>query len=416
VRAPRPRLLLAVVAVLVVVVAGVALVWRDQVSDVYGYLFPAGIVDGATSRTSPAAGVSDAGPPLPELGTASGATGEDPPALALRALVDLDGPSALVDPPGPGPVLVATLDGRVHAADLDDGTSEVVLDLSGQVSTGGERGLLGLALSPDSERLYLNHTNLDGDTEVVSLPFRDGRPEGGADDVVRHLRIGQPYRNHNGGHLVFGPDGALWIGTGDGGSANDPAGVAQDPDLVLGKMLRVVPDPTGGVLAPATNPEWGDRPEVWGIGLRNPWRYSFDRETNRLWIADVGQDAVEEVNVVDPAADRVNLGWARLEGSRPFAGEPGPDLTDPVVEYGHDDGCSVTGGYVYRGSSIPELSGWYLFGDFCGGWIRAVPADEPETEPRQLAGDLGPVVAFAELEDGELVLLGTTGVSAIVQE
>lgn len=399
---------------LVVVVAGAALVWRDQIGDVYGYLFPDGIVDQATSRTSRPAPAVEPGPALPEARAASGATGGDPPALVLRRLVDLGGPSALVDPPGPGPVLVATLDGRVHLVDLEEGTSEVVLDLSAQVSTGGERGLLGLALSPDGDRLYLNHTNADGDTEVVSLPLREGRPQGTADDVVPHLLIGQPYRNHNGGHLAFGPDGALWIGTGDGGSANDPAGVAQDPDLVLGKMLRVVPDPAGGVRAPATNPAWGERPEVWGIGLRNPWRYSFDRETNLLWIADVGQDAVEEVNVVDPGADGVNLGWARLEGSRPFAGEPGPDLTDPVVEYGHDDGCSVTGGHVYRGSSIQELYGWYLFGDFCGGWIRAVPADDPTVEPRQLAGDLGPVVSFAELEDGELVLLGADGISAIV--
>ena len=409
----RPRRVVFV-GIAVFVLAGAALVFRGQIRDVYGYLFPDSIIDDALARTSDAAPTTDGGPPLPEV-SRSGDTAGDRPALTLRSLVRLDGPSALVDPPGAGPVLVTTLVGQVHEVDLATGATDVVLDISALVSTGGERGLLGMALAPDADRLYLNFTNIDGDTEIVSLPFDGRRPQGTSDDLVRHLLIGQPYRNHNGGHLVFGPDGALWIGVGDGGSANDPVGMAQDVDVLLGKMLRVVPNPEGGVHAPTTNPEWGRRREVWAIGLRNPWRYSFDRETNRLWVADVGQNAIEEITVVDPSS-KVNFGWDRLEGTRPFDGKAGPDLTDPVIEYTHDDGCSVTGGYVYRGTANASLRGWYFFGDYCGGWIRAVPADDPRVEPRQLASDLGPVVSFAELEDGELLMLGADEISALVSE
>ena len=412
----RPLRIGLLVAVAALVALGVA--FRQQIGDVYGYVFPDGIVDDADDRTS--APAPTAGDTATSSTTEAPSTTADPPretgtdpAVALEPVVELPGPSAAVDPAGAGPVLVSTLDGRLHAVDLDAGTSEVVLDLSDRVSTGGERGLLGLALDPDGDRLYLNYTNTAGDTEVRSLAMDGDRPAGSIDDSVLHLEIGQPYRNHNGGNLAFGPDGALWIGVGDGGSANDPAGVAQDPDVLLGKMLRVVPDPAGGVTAPASNPQWGERPEVWAIGLRNPWRYSFDRVTGQLWVADVGQSAREEVTVVDPGADRVNFGWNRLEGTRPLAGEGGPDLTDPQLEYTHDEGCSITGGYVYRGERVPSLYGWYLFGDFCGGWIRAVPAEDPGADPVELVSGFGPVLSFAELEDGELLVLGQAGVQRI---
>jgi glucose/arabinose dehydrogenase len=207
---------------------------------------------------------------------------------------------------------------------------------------------------------------------------------------------------------VFGPDGALWIATGDGGGAGDRGEVAQDDGSVLGKMLRVVPDPAGGVTAPRSDAGW-ERPEIWGIGLRNPWRWSFDRETNRLWIADVGQNTIEEVSVADPDRRRPNFGWDLLEGDNRYEGEARPGLIDPPVTYGRDLGCSVTGGYVYRGDDLPGLYGWYLFGDYCGGWIRAVPADDPEREPVELAADLGGVISFGELDDGELVVLTTEG-------
>ncbi len=408
------------VRIAIVVVVGAlavgALAFRQQIGDVYGYVFPDGIVDDAADRTSePAPTTATVPSPTtqPDSPTSTApATGVDP-SISLRLIAELPGPSAVVDPDGPGPVIVSTLDGRVHAVDLETGATEVVLDLGDRVTSGGEQGLLGLALDPQGDRLYLNYTNGSGDTEVRSVAMLDGRPDGDPDAAVLHLEIGQPYRNHNGGNLVFGPDGALWIGVGDGGSANDPAGVAQDPDVLLGKMLRVVPDPAGGVTAPDSNPSWGARPEVWAIGLRNPWRYSFDRATGLLWIADVGQNAIEEVTAVDPAADRVNLGWNRLEGSRPLAGEDGPELTGPTFEYTHEEGCSITGGHVYRGSAVESLQGWYLFGDFCGGWIRAVPADDPASDPVELVAGVGAVLSFAELQDGELLVLGQDGVSAV---
>ncbi len=410
----------AVLALVLVVVAGLVVANRGTIGDIYGYFFPDGIVDDATERTSDPAPPTDAEVPPPTTTTAGGPaptsttpTGQDP-AIRLEPVAAVSAPSAVADPAGPGPVLVSTLTGQVLAVDLDTGASEVVLDLSDRVSTGGERGLLGLALAPDGARLYLDYTNTSGDTEIRSLAMADGHPAGVIEDSVLHLEVGQPYRNHNAGHLAFGPDGALWIGLGDGGSAGDPGNVAQDVDLILGKMLRVVPDPSGGVTAPASNPDWGGRPEIWGIGLRNPWRYSFDRATNLLWVADVGQNEVEEVTVVDPTADRVNFGWDLLEGTRPFEGEPSPDLTDPVVEYTHAEGCSITGGYVYRGEAIPSLHGWYLYGDYCGSWIRAVPADDPTTAPVELVADAGGAISFAELEDGELLLLTQDGIAAIV--
>ena len=198
------------------------------------------------------------------------------------------------------------------------------------------------------------------------------------------------------------------------GDAGDPNEVAQDPASLLGKMLRVEPDPVGGIHAPASNPGWGGRPEVWGIGLRNPWRYSFDRETGLLWVADVGQATAEEVSVVAVDEDSPNFGWDDVEGDQAFEGERSAAFIDPVLVYRHAEGCSITGGHVYRGSSVPSLEGWYVYGDFCGGWIRAVPASTPGAEPTELIADAGPALSFAELEDGELLFLSPTGVSRIV--
>jgi glucose/arabinose dehydrogenase len=399
-------------------VVGLAVVtsplWWSKLVFVVKLVFPGPAYEAAADRTSDAADAgADLALPVPTAGPPS-AVGA--PSIALEAIAGFDGPSAVVDPPGPGPVLVTTLDGRVHSLDLVTGASEEVLDLTDEVSAGGERGLLGAAIDPEGERLYLDYTDGRGDTDIRSWPLEDGRPVGGPDDGVLHLEIGQPFENHNGGHLAFGPDGALWIGTGDGGGAGDRGRVAQDPDSLLGKVLRVVPDPDGGMLAPSTNPDWGGRPEVWAIGLRNPWRYSFDRATGLLWIADVGQTTIEEVSVVDPDADLPNLGWSVVEGDNRYHGEAEPGFTAPVVTYEHDDGCSIAGGYVYRGTEVPSLAGWYLFADYCGGWIRAVPADDPQREPVELLADLGPVIGFAELEDGELLVLGVEGISEVVAD
>ena len=222
--------------------------------------------------------------------------------------------------------------------------------------------------------------------------------------------------NHNGGQLAFGPDGFLYLGLGDGGSGGDPHGHGQNPDVMLGKILRLDIDANAEPYGiPAGNPfaDGGGAPEAFLIGLRNPWRFSFDRETGLLWIGDVGQETAEEIDRIDPAAEAgANLGWNVMEASRCFA-EPDcatDGLTLPVVEYGHDLGCSVTGGYVYRGAAIGGLDGWYLFSDICSGTIFAAPADaDGSVEPRTLLDTELAVSSFGEGPDGELYVADLSG-------
>lgn len=395
---------------LLVALLGAVWVRWDDVIFVAKLAVPGPAYSAANDRTSePAAEGADV--ELPRTVDAERPTGTDP-GLTLGPGIPLPGASALAAASGSGPVLVTTLDGRVHSVDLDAGTTDVVLDISDRITTGGERGLLGIAIDPEGERMYLDFTDAGGDTEIRSWELdAHGLPVN--EDDVLHLEIGKPCANHNGGNLVFGPDGALWIGTGDGGGAGDRGEVAQDDGYVLGKMLRVVPDPDGGVLAPPSNPDW-ERPEIWGVGLRNPWRYSFDRATGRLWVADVGQHTIEEVTVIDGDAEQPNFGWDTVEGANDYEGEPDDSFTPPVVPYDHDDGCSITGGYVYRGDANRGLYGWYLFADYCTGFIRGVPADDPTSEATELATDVGSVVSFGELDDGELVLLTGAGIQRIL--
>jgi glucose/arabinose dehydrogenase len=406
---PRTRRSKVIASVLVVAVLLAAWINRDALTFAAKLAVPGPAYSQAADRTSvPAPSGPDLSLPAPRR--ADQPTGDDPD-LSLGAPIALPGASALADAAGPGPVLVTTLDGRVHSVDLDARQTDVVLDISDDVSTGGERGLLGIAIDPEGERMYLDYTDPRGDTEIRSWVLgSDGLPKPG--EGLLHLEIGQPFENHNGGNLVFGPDGALWIGTGDGGGAGDRGEVAQDDSSLLGKMLRVIPDVDGGVQAPTSNGDW-ERPEIWAIGLRNPWRYSFDRGTDRLWIADVGQNTIEEVDVVDGDAAQPNFGWDTVEGANDYEGKPLPEFTKPVVTYDHDSGCSITGGYVYRGEAIPGLYGWYLYGDYCTGFVAAVPSDEPTTTPTTLAQRVGEVVSFGQLDDGELVLLTADGLHRI---
>jgi len=235
------------------------------------------------------------------------------------------------------------------------------------------------------------------------------------------LQIAQPYSNHNGGDLAFGPDGYLYIGSGDGGSANDPQNNAQDLQSLLGKMLRIdvrAADPVGGrpYAIPPSNPLAGRadaRPEIWAYGLRNPWRFAFDRATGDLYIADVGQNTIEEVNFQpadSPGGE--NYGWRPLEGTRPTELDPVPDgTTPPVAEYTHaEGGCSVTGGYVYRGGALPALVGRYFFGDYCSGTIWVLTRDAAGVWQREVFGQAGfQISAFGEDEAGELYVLSHRG-------
>jgi glucose/arabinose dehydrogenase len=292
------------------------------------------------------------------------------------------------------------------------------LDISGQTEAAGEQGLLGLAFHPTAAangRFFVNYTDLNGDTVVAEYARSDryaGRADPGSARVL--LTIDQPFPNHNGGDIKFGPDGYLYIATGDGGSAGDPMGNGQSLNTLLGKLLRIDVNSTTGELPygiPPKNPfvkRDGARPEVYDYGLRNPWRFSFDRATDDLWIADVGQDRFEEVNVARAGRTAgLNFGWDTMEANacyEPTEGCVRDGLKMPVAQYPHSEGCSVTGGFVYRGSQ-PALFGGYFYGDYCSGTIWALSAKRPNKKgPAVVLESEHTISTFGENQAGELFL------------
>ncbi|MBK5332228.1 MAG: PQQ-dependent sugar dehydrogenase [Ilumatobacteraceae bacterium] len=292
------------------------------------------------------------------------------------------------------------------------------LDMTDLTNADGERGLLGVAITKDGGLAYVNYTNNDGNTRIDEYTVN---ADGTFDKSTRRQVLGfdQPYPNHNGGDLVFGPDGMLYIGTGDGGSGGDPDRRALDLSEWLGKMLRIDPHPSGNAeyTVPADNPFVGvngARPEIWSIGLRNPWRFSFDRQTGDLWIADVGQGQWEEVDVgwaADGSGRGLNFGWSAFEGNHRFNDDQSPDgVTPPIHEYEHvGQDCSISGSALYRGSAIPALVGWYVFADYCSGQVRALQiADRAEVKQVPL-GTIASVVAVNEGPDGELYVVSGHG-------
>ena len=301
------------------------------------------------------------------------------------------------------------------------------LDVSDRTEGGGEQGLLGLAFHPSyatNRRLFVNYTDLNGDTVVAEFRRTRRHPL-----LVRRrservlLRVDQPFPNHNGGALAFGPDGMLYVALGDGGSAGDPQNNGQRKDTLLGKVLRIdVSSRDSAYEVPDDNPFAGDptaRSEIWDYGLRNPWRISFDRATGALWIADVGQGEWEEVDR-EPAGSPggFNYGWRVKEGRDCYpAGEDCDvvggaleEMTDPLAVYSHDDGCSITGGYVYRGRAFPDLAGNYFFGDYCSGRVWAVAAGGPDRqEPVELLDTELSISSFGEDDRGELYVTDLAG-------
>lgn len=298
------------------------------------------------------------------------------------------------------------------------------LDLSGTVSGGSEQGLLGLAFHPEYATngvFVVNYTDRAGDTRISSFRVSADPDRADAATEAVLLTIDQPFSNHNGGMLAFGPrDGRLYIASGDGGSGGDPQGNGQRRSTLLGKLLRVTITSSGQLAVPTDNPFVGDaaaRPEIWSYGLRNPWRFGFDRTTGDLYIADVGQNDREEINVAAATAfgRGANYGWNIMEGRRCFSPPGNCDqtgLTLPVLEYDHSQGCSVTGGYPYRGTAMPTLQGTYFYGDYCGGWVRSFRfAGGQATEPRDWP-DLAPggqITSFGEDAAGELYVLTAGG-------
>jgi glucose/arabinose dehydrogenase len=308
--------------------------------------------------------------------------------------------------------------GRILMFEAQAIEPRLFLDISGRVgSSGSEQGLLSVAFPPDfdsSEAFYVNYTNRNGDTVVARFQLADSDPpQGDPDSEQRLLEITQPAGNHNGGQLAFGPDGYLYIGMGDGGRAGDPWGNAQNPEALLGKLLRIDVSGLESYRIPSDNPfvDWSDvRSEIWALGLRNPWRFSFDRTTGHLYIGDVGQNLYEEISFqAGTSSGGENYGWDVMEGSHCFEPSEGCDTTGlipPVAEYDHSFGCSVTGGYVYRGDHYPELRGTYFYGDFCSGNLWGLRRGSDGAWQNELLLQSGlSISSFGEDAAGELYVL-----------
>jgi glucose/arabinose dehydrogenase len=373
--------------------------------------------DGASQQPEPRPTVT-AGAPTPDP-TASppAATPAATPVAGAYEVVEAL-PSATFDrmlgfSPIPGAAdeaVVVTQGGVIWQVPLSgSGPATVYGDISGRLISNpeNEEGLLGLAFSPDYQsdgRVYTYYTAGDPRRSVLSrFNVVGGAIDLGSETVL--LEVPQPFSNHNGGQIAFGPDGYLYVGLGDGGSGGDPEGNGQDLSTLLGSILRL--DFSGeGYAVPPGNPlvdAPGARAEIYAYGLRNPWRFSFDRGTGDLWAGDVGQNRWEEVDRIVAGA---NYGWNVMEGLECFESSAcdTSGLELPRAAYGRDDGCSVTGGYVYRGPSMPELDGWYVYGDFCSGRIWAL--NTSDDSPPVLLADTGlPIASFGELPDGELLVL-----------
>jgi glucose/arabinose dehydrogenase len=384
-----------------------------------------GAAPGATTTEPPAA---EGEPPAGDSTT--GAPAEESPLdgieITATPVAQVDSPTALVVRPGTETMYVAERPGRVRPVTVvgtgPDRTYQVgdsVLDISDSVVADGERGLLDIVFSPDGGTLYVHYSLApSGDARVAAYTMAGDEVDTGSYREL--LAVEDPFPNHNGGEMEFGPDGYLYIALGDGGGGGDPEGNGQDTQALLGKILRIDPtNPSGGQEygIPADNPfadGAGGRPEVWLYGVRNPWRFSFDRATGDLWIGDVGQNEWEEIDQLQAAAGGgrgANLGWNEVEATHSFEGGSNPDGgVLPVFEYSHDEGCSVTGGVVYRGAAIPGLGGAYLFSDYCQGDVRGLRVrDGQVTEERTFDAHVDQLVSFAEDAAGEVYALSLLG-------
>ena len=389
------------------------------------------LVDAPVPTSAPAPTTTTTTAPLPQ---------PSPEHVELQEIAVVEQPVALAARAGDPALYIAERTGRVRRIEITtasrrrSGSStpvttqtfqlerSAVLDLTDDVvSEGQEQGLLGLAFSTDGNRLYVAYTGTDGRQHLDELEMGAERPESGS---RRELLVVDDFAtNHNGGQLAFGPDGFLYWGMGDGGGRGDPEGTGQDPGDLLGSILRIDPDvaPEAGgdaYAVPDGNPfaTGGGAPEVWAYGLRNPWRFSFDRDTGDLWVGDVGQGDREEVTLLPATEGRnagrgANLGWSLREGDEPFEGGEEPEgHVPPIFTYPTSDGCAVTGGYVYRGDRIPPLVGAYVFGDFCQGEVLALVVRDGELRDQRVLGLSVPnLTSFGEDVDGELYALSLDG-------
>jgi glucose/arabinose dehydrogenase len=320
---------------------------------------------------------------------------------------------------GSGRLFILEQDGVIRIFQNGDLLATPFLDIRDEVLSGGERGLLGLAFHlqyTQNGYFYVNYTNLQGNTIIAR--FRVSASEPNRADPASEKRlifVQQPFPNHNGGEVTFGPDGYLYLGLGDGGSQGDPNNHGQTLNTLLGKILRIDVNHGDPYAIPPDNPFQGKgKAEIWAYGLRNPWRFSFDRLTGDMYIGDVGQDVWEEIDFL-PAGNPggANFGWNYMEGFHSYGNRTPPSnlqLTAPVAEYSHEFGCAVTGGYVYRGKQLPEWQGLYLFGDYCSGNVWGLLRSADGTwQQQQLYQNIGRISSFGEDEAGELYLTDLTG-------
>jgi glucose/arabinose dehydrogenase len=349
--------------------------------------------------------------------------GSDAQLLGLGAIEVVRGferPSFAIAPWGDDRLFVLEQRGVVSIVRNGVVDPDPFLDISDRVGSSGlEQGLLGMAFHPafpGDPRVFVYYTDLNGDSVLASFDVSSDPDRLDEVTSVEVLAAAQPASNHNGGMVAFGPDGYLYLGLGDGGGANDQFGNGRRPDTVLGTILRIDVDGAAPYAVPPDNPfvAGGGAAEVWAYGLRNPWRFDVDPTDGRVYIADVGQGQWEEVSVVSAAG--ADLGWSVLEGVECFSEDPcdASGTTEPLVVYGHDEGCSVTGGFVYRGAAIPELTGHYLYSDWCGGWLRSFRAESgaavDEQDWTEGIGDIGRVSSFGRDGNGELYLVTSDGV------
>jgi glucose/arabinose dehydrogenase len=341
------------------------------------------------------------------------------PALSFQEMTNLVQPESTTNL-----IFITEQEGIIYAFSIDDPQqADIFLDITDRVNRGGnEEGLLGLAFDPDYQEnghLYVYYSAADPRRSVLSR-FGLGQEDMNVADPeseVIIMEIEQPYSNHNGGQLAFGPDGYLYIGLGDGGSAGDPEGSGQNLGTLLGSILRIDVSELSGpgdYEIPSDNPfvdTEGARGEIWAFGLRNPWRFSFDSQSGLLWVADVGQGSWEEIDIITKGA---NYGWNIMEGLHCYSPASGCDesgLTLPIAEYDHSQGrCSVTGGYVYRGDQIPSLQGYYIYGDYCSGDIWALAYNGNAVTENMLLAESGlSITSFGEDLAGNMYILDRAG-------
>ena len=345
-----------------------------------------------------------------------------PPNFSLRleeVASGLNSPVYATSPPGDARLFIVEQPGRIRILQGGSLLATPFLDISSRVGTGGERGMLSVAFHPQYASngfFYVYFTGTDGAIRVERFTVSANASQANAATAKVILTVPHPRGNHNGGLAMFGPDGMLYLGLGDGGGGGDPDLNGQNINALLGKILRIdvnSGDPYGIASGNPFATRTDARREIWAYGLRNPWRFAFDRSGGNLYVADVGQNALEEVNVVASTRSGVNYGWNITEGSSCYnansCNKQGLEL--PVLEYGHGGNqCSVTGGFVYRGSSMPELAGVYFYADYCAGWVKSFTYNGGASDQRDWnLGSIGNITSFGEDSSGEIYITSSNG-------